>query len=170
VTAPKSIDRNMTNVQTLLAEVVRLTSNTSSKTISWSGADAVAPENMTADEAAAWSSTAKEAAATEAALYPFLIHTAASRNDTTGIEFCIQAASSAATVSTTSGGRIIPGGIVNCLDPTSGRSPLHTAALNGSTGATTTLLGAGALVHLRDSLGHTALYYVRTYLRFYHTV
>ncbi|KAH9930599.1 asparaginase-domain-containing protein [Fomitopsis serialis] len=44
----------------------------------------------------------------------------------------------------------IGGGLVNCVEPASRRSPLHSAALNGS---------AGALVHLRDSLGHTPLYY-----------
>ncbi|EPQ57971.1 asparaginase-domain-containing protein [Gloeophyllum trabeum ATCC 11539] len=50
-------------------------------------------------------------------------------------------------------------GVVNSLEPGSGRSPLHTAALNGAAECISKLLEAGALVHLRDSLGHTALYY-----------
>ncbi|KIJ69086.1 hypothetical protein HYDPIDRAFT_123159 [Hydnomerulius pinastri MD-312] len=53
----------------------------------------------------------------------------------------------------------IPGGIVNCADAGSGRSPLHVAAINGSTASVSCLLESGALVHLRDTLGHTALYY-----------
>ncbi|KXN92278.1 L-asparaginase [Leucoagaricus sp. SymC.cos] len=53
----------------------------------------------------------------------------------------------------------IAGGIVNCLDPGSGQSPLHVSALNGHTRAVELLLQSGALVHLRDTLGHTALYY-----------
>ncbi|KZT71420.1 asparaginase-domain-containing protein [Daedalea quercina L-15889] len=53
----------------------------------------------------------------------------------------------------------IGGGLVNCVEPASGRSPLHSAALNGSLDAVNALLEAGALVHLRDSLGHTPLYY-----------
>jgi lysophospholipase len=158
VTAPADINRNVNNIQTLLAEVVRLSSD--GLALASRNANAVASDHA-ADDAAAWSSTAGEAAATEAALYPFLVHSAAARNDASGIEFCVQAATAAAASSTPSGGRTIPGGIINCVDPTSGRSPLHTAALNGSTEAAATLLKAGALVHLRDTLGHTALYYVR---------
>ena len=51
---------------------------------------------------------------------------------------------------------------INSLDPASGRSPLHVAALNGSTKCVNILLKSGASVHLRDSLGHTALYYARS--------
>ncbi|EPT04101.1 hypothetical protein FOMPIDRAFT_136339 [Fomitopsis schrenkii] len=53
----------------------------------------------------------------------------------------------------------IGGGLVNCAEPASGRSPLHAAALNGCVDAVSALLEAGALVHLRDSLGHTPVYY-----------
>lgn len=49
---------------------------------------------------------------------------------------------------------------MNCLDAASGRSPLHVSALNGSVKCLNMLLESGGLVHLRDSLGHTALYYV----------
>ncbi|KAG1790998.1 uncharacterized protein BJ212DRAFT_1593167 [Suillus subaureus] len=49
--------------------------------------------------------------------------------------------------------------MVNCLDPGSGRSPLHVAASNGNIRCVEKLLESGALVHLRDELGHTALYY-----------
>ena len=53
----------------------------------------------------------------------------------------------------------VSGGLANCADPASGRSPLHAAALNGAGRAAETLLEAGALVHVRDALGHTPLYY-----------
>jgi len=54
----------------------------------------------------------------------------------------------------------IAGGVVNCLESASGKSPLHVAAINGNTRSADLLLRSGALVHLRDTLGHTALYYV----------
>jgi 60kDa lysophospholipase len=119
--------------------------------------EAVVPKY--AEDAAAWTSTASEAAATEAALLPFLMHTAVARDDLAGFEFCLQAADGNSKDNTPA--RIIPGGIVNCIDPASGRAPLHTAALNGSLNSVKALLEAGALVHHRDNLGHTALYYVR---------
>jgi lysophospholipase len=122
-----------------------------------SSLESVAPE-YPSDSAAPWAATANEAAATEAALYPFLIHAAVARDDIKGLTLCLEAGSAGAPIS---GGRIVPGGIVNCLDAASGRSPLHTAALHGSVRCTSMLLRAGALVHVRDLLGHTALYYVR---------
>ena len=74
---------------------------------------------------------------------------ATSRDDTEGLEFCLNYQDDSAA------------GIVNSVDPTSGWSPLHVAAFNGSQRCLDILLHAGALVHLRDALGHTALYYVR---------
>lgn len=120
------------------------------------------------DAAAPWSSTAAERANTEAALLPSLVHLAVARDDLEGLEFCLALGASSGSGSCTSSGVsegagevIVPGGIVNCLDAGSGRSPLHVAALNGSTRCVEKLLESGALVHLRDALGHTALYYVR---------
>ncbi|KNZ80374.1 L-asparaginase [Termitomyces sp. J132] len=53
----------------------------------------------------------------------------------------------------------VVGGVVNCADPTNGQTPLHAACLNGAVQAVDLLLRNGALVHLRDSLEHTSLYY-----------
>lgn len=119
-------------------------------------------DEATQDAAKPWSWTAGEAASTEAALVPFLIHLAAARNDVESLRFCLSPSTD--TEQHARGDsqryRAVAGGIVNCLDPASGRSPLHVAALNGSTECTGILLESGALVHLRDSLGHTPLYYV----------
>jgi 60kDa lysophospholipase len=121
-------------------------------------------DEATQDAAAPWSWTATEAASTEAVLLPFLTHLAAARDDVEGMGFCLSAAASNDSVTTPSVEihqyGFIAGGIVNCLESASGRSPLHVAALNGSIQCTNILLRSGALVHLRDSLGHTALYYV----------
>ena len=120
------------------------------------------------DAAAPWSRTATERANTEAALLPLLIHFAVARDDLEGLEFCLASGLgsgpgpySASGISEGAREVIVPGGIVNCLDAGSGRSPLHVGALNGNTRCVEKLLENGALVHLRDALGHTALYYVR---------
>ncbi|KAF4615289.1 hypothetical protein D9613_002647 [Agrocybe pediades] len=146
-----TIDKNLENIEQLLSKFVRLSRPTSlipaiSVSSPESGSQTAAP-----DTAAPWSWTAAEAATTEAVLFPYLIHLAAAKDDVESLDFCLEAASQ-----DTSG--IIPGGIVNCLEAGSGRSPLHVAALNGSARSVDLLLRSGALVHLRDALGHTALY------------
>jgi len=130
-----------------------------------------------------WSHTISETASTEVALFPFLVHLAVVRDDADALRFCFDAPSAAGqdatpmaaptkspfsngpvevpqTFNVGLGGRGVAGGIVNVLDPASGRTPLHVAALNGSTKCAMLLLENGALVHQRDALDHTALYYV----------
>ena len=104
------------------------------------------------DAGAPWAWTAAEMATTQGALLSWLIHLAAAANDVGGLEYCISADAGEE--------RTIAGGIVNWVNPASGRSPLHVASINCGVQSVRTLLEAGALVHLRDSLGHTALYYV----------
>lgn len=98
------------------------------------------------DSPSPWTWTAAEASSTEASLLPFVTHLAVAKDDPHGLEFCFRTDS--------------VGEVANCLD-VSGRSPLHTAAMNNSVRCVSMLLEKGALVHLRDSLGHTPLYYVR---------
>lgn len=130
------------------------------------GADADAD----AESAAPWSWTAAEAVSTETALLPLLMHLAAAKDDVGGLAYCLSSGSAAAagspdlstlTESQARRGGAIVGGVANCIDPASGHAPLHVAALNGSEKCVGALLEAGALVHLRDALGHTPLYYVR---------
>lgn len=171
---PKGIDSNLESISGVLAQVVRLSSNHASTNgpkivVSTADSDADASNNLRTDAAAPWSWTAAEAASTEVALYPFLIHLAAARNDVEAILFCLKAEAGLMADSTVGPGAEFPshtrrnvavgGGLVNCAEPASGRSPLHAAALNGCEDAVNALLEAGALVHLRDSLGHTPLYY-----------
>ncbi|KAF9500541.1 L-asparaginase [Pleurotus eryngii] len=111
--------------------------------------------------AAAWSETAAEISSTEAALLPFLTHLAVARDDLDSLQFCIDA-DDYANVQSAKGnnmGTSVPGGVINCLDPASDRTPLHVAALNGAARCAHKLLDSGALVHCRDNLGHTSLYY-----------
>ena len=127
-----------------------------------------------------WSNTVSETASTEAALLPFLVHLAVVRDDADALRFCFSTSSSIDANATPMGepsqplfssgvveapqtfnsSRGVAGGIVNVVDPASGRTPLLVAALNGSTKCAMLLLESGALVHLRDTLDHTALYYV----------
>ncbi|KAJ7444865.1 L-asparaginase [Mycena latifolia] len=149
-----TINQNIENIQGLLSEFVRLSARPSQNpqiTISL-------PDEATQDATASWTSTAAEAASTEAALLPFLMHAAAARNDAEGIKFCLEAEATNDSIASP-GPSNVASGLVNTLDPASGRSPLHAAALNGSAECVHILLHSGALVHLRDTLGHTALYY-----------
>ncbi|KAJ7775126.1 L-asparaginase [Mycena metata] len=148
-----TINQNIENIQTLLSEFVRLSGRSPSSNPQIT---IYLPDGATQDAAASWTSTAAEAASTEAALLPFLIHAAAARNDAEGIKFCLE--SELDIESVTSPGNIASG-LVNTIDLASGGSPLHAAALNGSAACVDILLHSGALVHLRDTLGHTPLYY-----------
>ncbi|KAG2139118.1 asparaginase-domain-containing protein [Suillus bovinus] len=153
--APSSDDED-TNISELLSQFVRLSSSARKADI---------PQIVIGEEAqeaaAPWSCTAAERASAEAALLPFLVHLAVARNDVEGLAFCITSACTASCSGVAEGTAdvVVPGGIVNCLDAGSGRSPLHIAALNGNMRCVDKLLESGALVHLRDELGHTALYY-----------
>lgn len=116
-----------------------------------SGTIAVAP----------WAWTNAETLNAESALLPLLIHLATARNDLEALSWCIN--STVYEDIAPQGTEYITAraaGIVNSIDATSGRSPLHAASLNGNTEAVVLLLAAGASVHVRDSLDHTALYYV----------
>ncbi|RDX50050.1 L-asparaginase [Lentinus brumalis] len=152
---PTSIGQSLENIQGLISQVVRLSSPASS-----ARAPRIVVEGAGTDEeadkaTAPWTWTVAQASSMESALFPFLIHLAAARDDRDGVAFCLAAQSGG----TDGPGVSVGGGLANCLDPASGRSPLHAAALNGSTSAANILLEAGALVHVRDALGHTPLYY-----------
>jgi 60kDa lysophospholipase len=153
---PQSTTPDLPSIQAFLTQFVRLSSSGLAReipkiTISSTRDDAQ-------DATASWSSTASETASTEAALLPLLMHLAAARDDVQGLQFCMATAATWEAEDITPNS--IPGGIVNCLEAGTSHSPLHVAALNGNTASVTWLLKSGALVHHRDVLGHTALYYV----------
>ena len=158
--SPDSINTNtdtgLENLYGLLSRFVHLTSQPST-------APQIVLPGLLGDASAPWSWTAGEAASVEAALLPFLIHLAAARNDVASLRFCLSTETNNEMLNGSRKGSqtaaSVAGGIVNSLERGSYRSPLHVAALNGSTSCVSMLLESGALVHLRDSLGHTALYY-----------
>ncbi|KAF5358517.1 hypothetical protein D9756_001360 [Leucocoprinus leucothites] len=167
---------NLDTVHHVLSRFIRLSRPPSLVPEIVVSSDALVTASETRDEAAPWTWTAAEASTAESVLLPFLIHLAAAKNDFESLRYCIETEKtssdqhghhvrqSSAVGEPSSAGVAgkhgsIAGGIVNCLDPGSGRSPLHVAALNGHTQAVELLLQSGALVHLRDTLGHTALYY-----------
>jgi lysophospholipase len=152
---PAAIEHNLEQIGNVLSQFVRLSQPPSKEARTVVSPDDI--DTATRDVAASWSWTAAEAATTEAVLIPFLIHLAAARDDIKSIKFCLDAVKdeSAATVF-----GHIAGGVVNCLESASGKSPLHVASINGHTRSVDLLLRSGALVHLRDTLGHTSLYYV----------
>lgn len=166
------INSSLDSIQGVLSHVVRLaTSKSAAPTILISPTADLTTTGAADESAAAWSWTAAQAASTELALLPLLMHLAAARDDIRSLHFCLAADTAEVAASPDLskpestrrgvGAGTVLGGMANCIDPASGRSPLHVAALNGSVGAVNALLEAGALVHLRDALGHTALYYVR---------
>ncbi|KAF9653069.1 asparaginase-domain-containing protein [Thelephora ganbajun] len=138
--AQTTMDEQIERIQGILSQVVRLSSRSNS-------IEPAVPSitvNLAEDSPSPWTWTAAEATSTEASLLPFVTHLAVARDDPRGLEFCLRTDS--------------VGDVANCLD-VSGRSPLHTAAINNSIKCVCMLLEKGALVHLRDSLGHTPLYY-----------
>lgn len=161
---PVSADQNLDHVQTVLSQFVRLSQSPTSQVPQI----LVSPDPLditSRDAAKPWSWTAAEVANTEAVLIPFLIHLSAARDDVEGIRFCIDSAKEQEAAANPMAPEQyqfgnLAGGIVNCFEPASGKSPLHVAAMNGNLESVELLLRSGALVHLRDSLGHTALYYV----------
>jgi len=153
-----SIEENVQNIQHLLSQFVKLSSRPS--LVPQGGVTTESVDPTSSDSAAPWSWTAAEAATTEAALLPFLIHLAAARDDIDSLTYCLKPTIVQDSADSLKLGTVIPGGVVNCLEPGSGRSPLQVASLNGHIRSVELLLRSGALVHLRDSLGHTALYFV----------
>jgi lysophospholipase len=155
--AAPSLDDVNTDLSGLLSQFVRLSSSPRKTDI-----PRIVIGEEVQDAAAPWSRTAAEHASTEAALLPFLVHLAVAQDDVEGLEFCLSSGATASCSGVTEGMAeiVVRGGIVNCLDAGSGRSPLHVASLKGNMRCVEKLLESGALVHLRDGLGHTALYYV----------
>ncbi|KIO24076.1 hypothetical protein M407DRAFT_213396 [Tulasnella calospora MUT 4182] len=205
MTAPTSLTSTaspgLESVSELLSQVLRISSTPSSALSPPSSSSSTAPplisitsslastttttataqDAQTAKDATApWALTASDAASTQSALLPFLIHLAAARDDVDGLKYCIEAddqlfnalakPTAEAMLSPTGAGMAgvgaggsttmtVPGGVVNCLDPATKMSPLHVAALNGGERAVSVLLQSGALVHQRDVMDHTPLYY-----------
>ena len=139
--AQTTMDERIEKIHGILSHITRL----SSRPNNMESAVPVITVNSAEDSPSPWTWTAAEATSTEASLLPFVTHLAIARDDAYGLGFCLRTDSA--------------GDVVNCLD-VSGRSPLHTAAINNSVKCVGMLLEKGALVHLRDSLGHTPLYYV----------
>lgn len=139
--AQSVMDEQIEKIQGILSHAVRL----SSRTCNMEPAVPTATVTSVEDSPSPWTWTAAEATSTEASLLPFVTHLAVARDDPRGLEFCLRTDSA--------------GELANWPD-VSGRSPLHTAAINNSVKCLDMLLKKGALVHLRDLLGHTPLYYV----------
>jgi len=151
-----SVDGTVEKVTDLLSHIIRISSQSTSLL-----STPLAVENSKASTAP-WTWTNAETLGAESALLPLLIHLATARNDTEALSLCIKSGSysDVASQSVESIPAVRAAGIVNCLDPASGQSPLHIAALHGNSEVASILLDAGASVHVRDMLDHTALYYV----------
>lgn len=152
---PLTVEQNSDSIQQILSQFVRLAHPPSVLPQITIASDTVDSEAQNAAAPSSW--TATEVATTEAVLFPFLIHLAAARDDLESLIFCLKPADNNDELLKF---KMIPGGIVNCPEFSSGRSPLHVACLNGNMRSVELLLRSGALVHLRDNLGHTALYFV----------
>lgn len=149
-----SADAALEDVQDVLSQIVRLSSSRKTRT------KPLDTENIIMTTAP-WSWTNAETLSAGAVLLPVLIHLAAARNDIEALTWCIKS-SAYEDVNSQPADRspeIRAAGIVNCIDA-SGMSPLHVAAIHGNQEAAVLLLEEGALVHVRDLLDHTALYYV----------
>jgi 60kDa lysophospholipase len=161
-TRAPAIDVNFEAIGNTLGHIVRLTSPARNPTPAIVVSDA---QDDLPDAGAPWASTAAEVATTQRALFSWLVHLAAAANDVDGLLHCLSTDGAHDEEQCT-----MVGGIVNWINPASGRPPLHVAAINGSAHCVHALLKAGSLVHLRDSLDHTALYYVSGFILRYRYV
>ncbi|KAG8733705.1 hypothetical protein FRC11_003860 [Ceratobasidium sp. 423] len=160
LTLPAPLTRPTTtsldSIQDLLSEILRLSQ----------------PSNVSSDSTgtAPWSATASHANSTESALLPYLMHLAVARDDPASVANaashpCHQPPQSAHGTPTNEHPYHLGGlnqfaqGAANAPLPGSLHTPLHTAALQGSVPCTRALLEVGALVHVRDALDHTCLFY-----------
>lgn len=149
---PSTAEQNSDSIQQILSKFLHLARPPSVLPQITVTSDAV--DSGAQNAAAPWSRTASESAITEAVLLPFLVHLAAARDDLETLNFCLKPANNEDELLKF---KMIPGGIVNCLESSSGRTPLHVACLQGNTRSVELLLRSGALVHLRDNLGHTSI-------------
>ncbi|QRV85849.1 asparaginase [Ceratobasidium sp. AG-Ba] len=162
LTLPPPLTRPMTtaldSVQDLLGEILRLSQYSVGPGAPEIGADA--------SGTAPWSTTASHAGATELALLPFLMHLAVSRDDPASVTAAAShprhppnAPGITTSTPTSEQPHQFAQGAPNAPLPGSLHTPLHTAALRGSAKCTRALLEVGALVHVRDALDHTCLFY-----------
>ncbi|KAJ1309577.1 hypothetical protein OPQ81_006350 [Rhizoctonia solani] len=160
LTLPPPLTRPTTtsldSIQDLLSEILRLSQ----------------PASVSDDSTgtAPWSATASDASSTEVALLPYLMHLAVARDDPASVVNTAshpgrrppQSAHGTPTAELPhhlSGPNQFAQGAANAPLPGSLHTPLHTAALQGSARCTRALLEVGALVHVRDALDHTCLFY-----------
>lgn len=160
-----SIQQNLESIQGLLSRFVQLSAEPN-VTIVPPQAPA---EDSQQSAAAPWTWTAAEVASTEASLLPSLFHLATAKGDIAALKSCLASGNEGEDRMSADPQAVIAGGLVNHTEPGSGRSPLHVAAINGSALVIEFLLHFGALVHLRDLLGHTPLYYVSAFAVGLHT-
>ena len=153
-----TIDDNLDNIGGVLSRVVQLSMPSTAKAQQNTSLQDIQPDAE--GSAAPWTATASEVATTEGALLCFLVHLAAAKDDVASLDYCLGSEDDSS--SQNQQYRNVAGGLVNWINPASGQSPLQVSAVNGSLKCVKRLLQAGALVHLRDVLGHTALFYVRT--------
>ncbi|EJU05568.1 asparaginase-domain-containing protein [Dacryopinax primogenitus] len=113
----------------------------------------------------ALTTTADDQQAGDLAMLPFLAQLAVARDDVETLDMCLHleeelsGSNSMQALGSPQRQRRQGPSLVNQLDVASGRTLLHIAALQGSVACTQQLLDGGALVHMRDALDHTALYY-----------
>ncbi|KAI5121020.1 hypothetical protein M0805_005966 [Coniferiporia weirii] len=162
--AKLSMSQHLDLMHDFFAQMVRLSSAPLGTATAPEIGISLAHECITDKSAAPWSWTAGEASATESSLLPILIRLAVAKDDVEGLNFCLHFQDDKSTPQSLGDANLkldggCAAGVVNSVDPSSGWTPLHIAAFNGSNQCLHILLQEGALVHYRDTLGHTALYY-----------
>ncbi|GAA6055365.1 hypothetical protein JCM3770_001073 [Rhodotorula araucariae] len=112
--------------------------------------------------APAWPSTLKDEEALKAAVMPWLLAQAATKPgpllSTLLSSLEAKVPGSAPLAATSSSALALPS-LLNEPAPTTLQTPLHLAALSGSTSNVELLLASGASVHARDAHGHSPLFY-----------
>ncbi len=145
-------------VYSLMTSLLSISSNVAGGTITPatstpSGSPRLQP--TTSDDA--WLDNPQDTRLIQSTLLPYLLCLACSKNQPQGVSRIIKQIQAFEQPDENSG-RSQPQeqSLMNLLDPAFGKNALHVAALNGHADCVEVLLLAGAHVHQRDVLGHTA--------------
>lgn len=151
----KAFQPQSNEIYTLMSSLLNISTTTDEGLVSPLASPRVQP--TTPDDS--WMENPQDTRHIQATLLPYLLCLAAAKNQPHGVSRVIkqiQAFEQPDAIGGVSWKNVHGQSLMNLLDPAFGKNALHVAAANGNAACVEVLLLAGAHVHQRDALGHTA--------------